>query len=259
MNPIDKKPLLPVLTFPLPDLNMVLVEAHSADDFFMMGDDDNSSPKDEKPAHRVSITQPYYIGQYQVTQALYREVTKTNPSRRKGKNRPVETVSWDAAKVFIDKLNDSDAVKAYKATHTLEGEFRLPTEAEWEFAARGGIHSQGYQYCGSDDLKQVGWYRDNSGGETKPVGLLLPNELGLYDMSGNVFEWCEDDWHSNYNSLNRPDDGSPWIDSPRNTRRVVRGGYYFLNPFLCRPTHRYDRSGRGVNFFGFRVVFFPSV
>jgi sulfatase modifying factor 1 len=186
--------------------------------------------KDEQPIHSV-------------TQALYEAITGENPSYFQGTNRPVEQVSWNDAQAFIQALNTETGKT-----------FRLPSEAEWEFAARGGIYAQGYAYCGSDQLKQVGWYSDNSGNETKPVGLLLPNELGLYDMSGNVYEWCEDDYHGDYKKA--PKDGSPWVDSPeRGAYRVRRGGSCFNRPIDCRPADR--SSWRPVvrgNGFGFRLV-----
>jgi formylglycine-generating enzyme required for sulfatase activity len=149
----------------------------------------------------------------------------------KDPSRPVERVSWHDAKAFIQRLRNRAEVKAFLVAQNLsQAQFRLPSEAEWEYAARGGVHSQGYEYCGSDDLRQVGWYRNNSGVETKPVGLLLSNELGLYDMSGNVGEWCEDDWHDSYDAPGLPDDGSAWVDSPeRGTDRVIRGGDYFFS------------------------------
>jgi sulfatase modifying factor 1 len=199
-----------------------------------------------KNKHSATIPS-FYMGQYQVTQSLYQAIMETNPSRYTGENRPVTNVNWDEAKVFIEKLKKISGK-----------EFRLPSETEWEFAARGGIYSQGYEYCGSDDLTQVGWYDDNSGEETKPVGLLLPNELGLYDMSGNVYEWCEDDYHDNYKEA--PDDGSAWVDgttaADRATNRVFRGGDYFFSAGGCRPAFRShsspdDRYGD----IGFRLVF----
>jgi len=147
--------------------------------------------------------------------------------------------------------------------------FRLPSEAEWEYVARGGHQTQKnkksnyYKYCGSDDLKQVGWYRVNSGMETKSVGLLLPNELGIYDMSGNVYEWCEDDWHKDYNSSARPDDGKAWVDDSnvedKAGYRVIRGGYYFSNAGYCRPAYRYYNSPSDRSYYiGFRVVLAPA-
>ena len=207
----------------------------------------------EEPIHEVRVPS-FYMAKYLVTQKLFHTVMQENPSSRKGEKRPVERVSWNKAKEFIDTLNKQTAIQATKGT------FCLPTEAEWEYAARGGIYNRGYTYCGSDDLKQVAWYAANSGNETKPVGLLLPNQLGLYDMSGNVYEWCEDDWHKDYNSKDRPDDGSAWLDTPnRGAYRVLRGGGCFFSPVHCRPAYRRSNSPdfRNGNI-GFRLVFSPS-
>lgn len=229
---------LPTNQLLLPDNDLILVEGGE----FLMGDD-QSEYKSEKPAHRVKI-QDFYISKYQVTQILWESVMGSNPSRFKGEKRPVETVSWNGVQDFIKKLNGRTGAT-----------FRLPTEAEWEYAARGGRYSQGYIYAGSDRLKQVGWYRENSNSETHDVGLLLANELELYDMSGNVWEWCEDDWHDNYQGA--PKDGSAWIDRPgRGADRVVRGGGYIHAPVSCRPAHRrrFTPDGRDDDF-GFRLVF----
>jgi len=208
----------------------------------------------EKPIHTVNVPS-FYITKYLVTQELYQEITKKNPSRRVGAKRPIEKVSWEDAKEFIVKLHQREELEQLPM-----GVFRLPTEAEWEYAARGGKYSQGFEYCGSDDLKQVGWYEANNGMEIKPVGLLFPNELGLYDMSGNVYEWCEDDSHNDYNSTARPDDGSAWIDIPsRGAGRVIRGGGYWHQSVGCRPANRSGTSPdvRDENV-GFRLVFFPN-
>ena len=204
----------------------------------------------EKPIHKVTVPS-FYMAKFLVTQQLYQAILGENPSQFKGVNRPVEEVSWEDAKAFIATLNSLQEVQKQL------GVFRLPTEAEWEYAARGGKYSEGYEYAGSDDLNQVGWRRENSGKETKPVGLLQANELGLYDMSGNVYEWCEDDWHGNYEQA--LDDGSAWIDtSNRGANRVVRGGYCFNDPVYCRPAYRarYSPGNRFLNI-GFRLVFSP--
>ena len=132
----------------------------------------------EKPVHSVTLSS-YYIGKTEVTQALWQAVMGSNPSNFKGSNLPVECVCWNDCQEFIQKLN------------SLTGRnFRLPTEAEWEFACRGGNNSRGYKYSGSNNLGSVAWYDDNSGGQTHPVATKAPNELGIYDMSGNVWEWC---------------------------------------------------------------------
>lgn len=123
----------------------------------------------------------YYIGRTEVTQDLWEAVMGSNPSFFKGGQRPVEHVSWEDCQIFIHKLNS-----------LLGKNFRLPAEVEWEYAARGGHHTHGYKYAGSDDLGTVAWYGNNSGGKTHNVGTREPNELGIYDMSGNVGEWCED-------------------------------------------------------------------
>ena len=201
-----------------PSFDMIHIEG----DTFDMGSNEN---KREQPVHPVTIPS-FYLGKHQVTQALWKAVMGQNPSRFQGENRPVENVSWLDAQGFIKKLNQETGKT-----------FRLPSEAEWEYAARGGIYSQGYDYCGSDKLKQVGWYKDNSNNETHDVGLLLANELGLYDMSGNVWEWCEDDYHGNYNGAQI--NGSAWVGSPkRGDHRVMRGGNYFDFAEHCRPSNR---------------------
>ena len=265
--PILNQTTLNTLSIPsLPKLDFVEVAPGS---FIMC--DDNSRLDREKPAHPVEIKKSFYLCKYQVTQALYKKVMEENypelknSSRFKGNSRPVEQVSWNDTKLFLAELENSKEIEDFKSDHPkfANFSFRLPSEAEWEFAACGGIHSQDYEYAGSDDLKQVGWYDENSGDETKPVGLLLPNELGLYDMSGNVWEWCEDDFHNNakLNEKDRPLDGSAWIDGVRKEERavlrVLRGGGYFNNADDCRPAFR-NNSGRPdsrLNFTGFRLIF----
>jgi formylglycine-generating enzyme len=170
----------------------------------------------------------FYIGKYEVTQAEWRQVMGSNPSSFKDcDNCPVETVSWNDVQEFIKKLNARTGKK-----------YRLPTEAEWEYAARGGSRSQGYWYSGSNTLADVGWYSYNSGSKTKPVGTRKANELGIYDMSGNVREWVEDDWHDNYTGA--PTDGRAWVDSSRGSNRVHRGGGWGAAPLYCRAAYRFD-------------------
>jgi formylglycine-generating enzyme required for sulfatase activity len=135
---------------------------------------------DEKPAHRVTVDD-FYIGKYEITQAQWLAVMGSNASYYRGETLPVEMVSWYDVQDFVRKLNARTG-KSY----------RLPTEAEWEYAARGGRASRGYRYSGSNKVSDVAWYGYNSGGKTHPVGTKSPNELGIYDMSGNVYEWCSD-------------------------------------------------------------------
>ncbi|MDX2248815.1 MAG: formylglycine-generating enzyme family protein [Bacteroidia bacterium] len=218
---------------------------------FMMGSGENDSDAIfwEMPAHEVSMS-AYYLGKYPVTQGLWKAVMgeENNPSFFQGDLRPVEHISWDDAKKFIEKLNSVTGLT-----------FRLPSEAEWEFAARGGNKSKHTVYSGSNRLEEVGWYRENSHQETKPVGQKLPNELGIYDMSGNVWEWCEDDWHSDYKGA--PADGSAWIDAgDRGSARVLRGGSWGNYPRYCRVANRdYTSPGNRVNYLGFRLAFAPPV
>ena len=176
---------------------------------------------DEKPTHQVTLSS-YSIGKTEVTQALWQAVMGSNPSNFKGSNLPVEEVSWEDCQTFIRKLN------------ALTGKnFRLPTEAEWEFAARGGNNSRGYKYSGSNTLSNVAWYDDNSSDKTHPVATKAPNELGIYDMSGNVWEWCSD-WYGSYSS------SSQYNPTGSNTGsyRVFRGGSWGLNARYCRVSHR---------------------
>ena len=180
---------------------------------------------DEIPAHEVTVSD-FYIGKYLVTQKEWEEIMGDNPSHFKGDDLPVESVSWDDVQDFITKLNQKTG-KTY----------RLPTEAEWEYAARGGIKSQGYKYAGSNNLDEVARYCDNSQNKTHPVGSMRSNELFIHDMSGNLFEWCEDNWHSNY--FGAPSTGEAWIQNPTGFTRVIRGGDYDNVPRNCRISFRY--------------------
>ena len=164
-------------------IDMVKVEAG----IFMMGATSEMQypVDDEKPVHQVTLTKDYYMGKYEVTQALWKAVMGRKPSFFEGDNLPVEWVSWNDCQKFISKLNKMTGRR-----------FRLPTEAEWEYAARGGKKSRGYQYSGSSNISDVAWYDGNSGSKTHPVGTKQANELGIYDMSGNVYEWCQDSYVS---------------------------------------------------------------
>ena len=157
-----------------------------------------------------------------MTQALWEAVMGSNPSDSKGGNLPVECVSWNDCQVFIQNLNQ------------LTGkQFRLPTEAEWEYAARGGRKSRGYKYAGSNDIGSVAWYWDNSGNGTHPVATKQANELGVYDMSGNVWEWCSD-WFGDYQSSSQSDPQGP----SSGFYRVGRSGSYYGSAGGCRVLYR---------------------
>ena len=216
--------------------DMVRVEGGT----FTMGataEQENEADDDEKPAHEVTLDS-YYIGKTEVTQALWEAVMGDNPSEFIGPNRPVECVSWDDCQSFIAKLNE-------KTGKT----FRLPTEAEWEYAARGGNKSQGYKYSGSNDLDEVAWYYNNSGSQTHDVATKRPNELGLYDMSGNVWEWCSD-WYGDYNSASQTNPTGP----SSGTYRVLRGGSWNYNVRLCRVSYRsYLNPANRINYCGLRL------
>ena len=187
---------------------------------------------DEKPVHSVTLDS-YYIGKTEVTQALWRAVMGSNPSDFKGDDLPVENVSWEDCQTFIEKLN------------SLTGRsFRLPTEAEWEFACRGGNNSRGYKYSGSNDINSVAWYDDNSSNRTHTVATKSPNELGIYDMSGNVWEWCAD-WYDSYSSNPQTNPTGPLSGS----YRVDRGGSWNGSAWDCRSSGRInnDPTYRGNN------------
>ena len=195
---------------------------------FQMGSNDGESR--ERPVHSVTLSD-YYIGQTEVTQELWQAVMGSNPSFSGfvGAKNPVNYVSWNDCQEFVSKLN-----------RLTGGRFRLPTEAEWEYAARGGNKSRGYKYSGSDDLGSVAWYKDNSGREVHPVGSKSANELGLYDMSGNVWEWCSD-WDGSYSS-------SPQTNptgASQGSYRVNRGSGWSGDATYCRVA---NRGGSGPAF-----------
>ncbi len=215
-----------------------------------------SNEKSESPIHQVELS-PFYIGEYPVTQALWKAVmgVNNNPSRFIGENRPVEQVSWldivegnqdgNGTPAFLQKLNN-----ATKFTRPAGYAYRLPTEAEWEYAARGG---EPYEYAGSDQLKEIGWYRGNSHGETKAVGLKRPNGFQLHDMTGNVWGWCLDKFSNSFYK-ECYDQGivkDPLCDDEETRFRALRGGSWYNYPQRCRvsyrsywlPTSRYSRVG----------------
>ena len=218
-------------------IDMIKVEAGT----FMMGaTSEMQNPyDDEKPVHQVTLTNDYYIGKYEVTQALWQSVMGSNPSYFKGDNLPVENVSCDDCQEFISKLNRMTGRT-----------FRLPTEAEWEYAARGGKKSRGYQYSGSSNISDVAWYDGNSGSKTHPVGTKQANELGLYDMTGNVWEWCQD-WYYSYVSSSQTNP----TGAVSGSSRVRRGGSWSSLAKYCRSSYRnFGTSDCRYYYLGLRLV-----
>ncbi|MEI8376184.1 MAG: SUMF1/EgtB/PvdO family nonheme iron enzyme [Planctomycetota bacterium] len=220
-------------------LEMVLIPAGK----FMMGspDSDTQAETYERPQHRVRITKPFYLGKYLVTQEQWEAVMRSNPSEFKGPRNPVENVTWDDCKQFLEKLNAKFA--------NAKGKFRLPSEAQWEYACRAGTTTR--YFCGDDMSKfgQFGWYRDNSDGRTHPVGEKKPNPWGLYDMCGNVAEWCQD-WCDNQFYARSP------VDDPAGPAtgdfREFRGGSFCDPAEYCRSAFRdgkhplFSYSGLGL-------------
>ncbi len=233
------------------EANMVLVEGGT----FTMGctEEQGNCEDYAKPAHKVSLSS-FRMGKYAVTQEEWILVMGDNPSTFQGLSRPVENISWEVAQEFIRKLNKLSGKR-----------YRLPTEAEWEYAARGGRLSKGYRFSGSNNLDSVGWFVENSIKQTHKVGLKLPNEIGLYDMSGNVWEWCNDWYEDTYYA------GSPYENPQgpkRGTSHVLRGGGCLTFPNACSVSNRcrFDNPGldssvsgalnqlTGIIHCGFRLV-----
>jgi formylglycine-generating enzyme required for sulfatase activity len=218
---------------------MVFVEGGT----FLMGS--SIGDADEQPIHKVTLSS-FSIGKYEVTQAQWQAVMGNNPSYNKGcDNCPVEQVSWNDIQGYIQKLNAQTGKQ-----------YRLPTEAEWEYAARGGKKSRDYNYSGSDYMRNVAWSNGNSGSSSHSVGGKQPNELGIYDMSGNVWEWCSD-WYGPY----RTDVvGSQNPKGPdRGEYRSLRGGSWFRTPWHCRSVNRdWELPDFKDDRDGFRLVLSPS-
>ena len=205
---------------------------------FQMGN--HSGEADENPVHEVKLSS-FLIGQTEVTQELWEAVMGSNPSNWKRPKLPVETVSWDDCQTFIRKLNKLTSLR-----------FRLPREAEWEYAARGGNQSEEYAYSGSNDIRDVAWYENGIFYETHAVAMKSPNELGLYDMSGNVWEWCSDWYDYDYYFVSPVKNPSGPYSG---TNRVLRGGSWGSAAELCRVTERNFLNPSGTaNIIGFRLV-----
>ena len=188
----------------------------------------NDEDNDEKPVHNVYI-KSFKMMTTEVTQAQWNSLMSYNPSNYKGDYLPIDEVSWDEVQEFIQKLNQYDPGKGY----------RLPSEAEWEYACRAGTTTKYYSGNSDSDLARAGWYNGNSGSKTHPVGQKEPNAWSLYDMHGNVWEWCEDWYQSSYNGA--PSDGSAWL-SPAGQYRVLRGGSWNSSTSCCRSASRLSRE-----------------
>jgi len=230
-----------LLTETAEDINVVLVRVEGGT--FKMGGQDNEASDSEKPVHEVELD-TFYMGKYPITQAQYRKLMGSNPSHFRGDDLPVEQVSWEDAKAFCAKLTEKSG-RIY----------RLPTEAEWEYAARGGNKSRGYKYAGSNDLDEVAWYSGNSADSSRSVGKRKANELGIHDMSGNVWEWCQD-WYDSayYKNSPRKNPKGPASGS----FRVLRGGSWGNSAVCCRVAIRdYGTPTSRNGYSGFRVVLVP--
>lgn len=242
-------------------VDMVLVKSGN----FKMGNDSGSS--DERPVHLVCLSS-FYIGRYLVTQQLWQQVMGNNPSSYKGENLPVDNISWFDCISFCNKLS---VLEGFEECYSINGDhvsilpdkhgYRLPTEAEWEYAARGGTNRNTFIYSGSNSLKEVGWYVENSNlgiksflpQKSHPVGSLKPNELGIYDMSGNVCEWCWD-WYEVYSYKISTNPSGP----NNGSSRIYRGGRWSDSATKCRISYRNCTSPSGRNDYvgiGLRLVY----
>ena len=224
------------------NFKMIKVEAGK----FQMGSESGDS--DEKPFHQVTLTKDYFMGETEVTQGLWYAVMGQSPTsdgskwdstRKMGDNYPAYYISYEDCQKFLTKLNQMTGQQ-----------FRFPTEAEWEYAAKGGKKSQGYTYSGSNSIGDVAWYTANSGSETHEVKTKKANELGLYDMSGNVCEWCAD-WYGDYNTGSQTDPTGP----TSGYYRVFRGGSWYDSASNCRVAYRISSTpSPRYNYLGFRLA-----
>jgi formylglycine-generating enzyme required for sulfatase activity len=222
-------------------IGMEFVMIESGD--FIMGspDDELYSDKDERPTRQVTVSSDFYIGVYEVTQQEWKKVMGTEPFDFKGNNLPADKISWSDAIKFIEQLNKMEETDSY----------RLPTEAEWEYAARAGTNTA-YSFGSEEtELSQYAWFDENSEDETHSVGMKEANPWGLYDVHGNLAEWVMDEYHSNYQ--NAPSDSRVWEGGV--DRRVIRGGSWDNAAENCRSGQRESMgAGSRNNYIGFRIV-----
>ena len=259
-NPVNKKGIFPMDGSPCwpaelwlkePCIEFVLIPAGEFD----MGDSDPSRTPREMPVHKVTFTKPFYMGKYEVTQGQWEAVMGSNPSNFKnaGKNAPVESVSWNDCASYILHLKVEILFQPSSRDIAL---FRLPSEAEWEYACRAGTRTR---FCSGDadeDLDRVGWYEANAGSSTHSVGKKAPNAWGLYDIHGNVWEWCEDVCHIDYQGA--PGDGTAWLQGGDGSFRVLRGGSWDYGARPCRCTDPYGSVQQSTDrCFGFRLAVSP--
>ena len=214
-----------------------------------MGSPDGKGEAPEHPAHEVMIQKPFYMSISEITQAQWKALAGTNPSKFKGDALPVEFVSWEDAHAFAEQVTRTESNNVA---------FRLPSEAEWEYACRAGSTAA---FCSGDDpagLAGHAWFDVNAGGMTRPVMTRKPNAWGLFDMHGNVWEWCEDAWHETY--AGAPADGSPWTGGGQGGRRVVRGGSWAFGSTEAGSAFRMglEASARMGDSLGFRLVAVPK-
>ena len=194
----------------------------------------------ESETQEIAI-KDFFVSKFTVTQILYETIMGYNPANNKGDNIPVECISFDDIVMengFLSKINSGTVKeKISKQLKSPSLQFRLPSETEWEYAAKGGIHwADNFIYSGSNNIDEVAWYKDNSLDESEPVGQKKPNRLGIYDMSGNIWEWCLDYFNEDTNKI--PKDGSPSLE--RSTERVLRGGCFHNWAVHCTTTKRYQ-------------------
>lgn len=210
---------------------------------FIMGND--AGEADERPAYEVTVD-GYAINKYPVTQRQWVAIMGSNPSEFAGCDQcPVDKVTWDDAQRFIEILNELTGKK-----------YALPSEAEWEYAAKGGKNWKQFRYSGSDDIDEVGWYAGNSGRKPHPVGEKMPNSIGLYDMSGNVWEWCQDWYNKFYYEQN--EDNNP-VGPASGSGKVRRGGSWFTQAANCKTTTRNNvKQDYADDIGGFRLVQYPN-